>query len=126
MEATLVNSTRVTRTLEVTTPTGCHVVEYLGNGAGFESVRVDGQLVARESGRWKMVPRLDFSIGPTPARVEIEAGLLLNLLGVFCGKLSAFRLYVNDQLIYQDGDRSDPSAPKERRSRSSNPYRDSL
>ncbi|MCI0462617.1 MAG: hypothetical protein L0Z62_37175 [Gemmataceae bacterium] len=83
------------RLLEVLTPEGAvFLVEYNGRGMGYESVSVNGELVARSSGPLWFVPRFEFFLGPRRAALEVRIGPLLNLLDL--------HLLIDGQVVYCD------------------------
>ena len=103
MDVELLKKTRVGRILRLCTPSGEYTVEYNGCGAGYESVLVDGAVVARERGLVKMVPRFEFPIGPHAGVIRIETKLWRDILGPLIGRLESFVLEVDSEVLYEDG-----------------------
>jgi hypothetical protein len=60
MPATLRQKKWLLREWEVTTPAGVFVVTYSGRGHGYESVRVNGEVVAKKKGFAWFVPSFEF------------------------------------------------------------------
>jgi hypothetical protein len=83
------------REWEVSTPAGDFSVSYSGRGYGFESVWVDGVIVAKTKSVLWYVPRFDFTVGGLPATIEIRVWPWLTL--------RAIRLRVGDQICYTEG-----------------------
>jgi len=102
MDVELLKKTRVGRVLRISAPSGQYTVEYSGYGLGFESVLVDGTVVARKRSWAKMVPWFQFPIGPHVGDIHIETKLWLDLLGPFIGRLESFVLEVDNVVVYKD------------------------
>lgn len=72
-------------------------VEYNGRGLGFETVRVDGEIVARQSSPWTLAPCLRFTISAgsrlVPARIDVRGVLTLG----------AFRLWIDETMVDSEG-----------------------
>ena len=103
MDVELLKKTRVGRILRLSAPSGEYTVEYSGYGVGYESVLVDGAVVARERSWVKMVPRFEFPIGPHAGVIRIETKLWRDLLGPLIGRLESFVLEVDSEVVYEDG-----------------------
>ena len=103
MDVQLLKTTRVGRKLKLLTPSDEYLVEYDGYGLGFESVLVDGEVVAKEQSMVRMVPQFDFLIGPHSAVIRIETKLWRDLLAPLVGRLESFVLEVDNKVIYEDG-----------------------
>lgn len=94
--AALSQKSLLRRVIDVSTPDGLFIVEYSGWGLGYETVRVNGQAMVRKlSVRW-FEPRLEFYLGRWVAVLEISVSWYLTF--------RAFRLSVDDQLVYVDGE----------------------
>lgn len=82
------------RTFEVRAPEGSYSIYYEGQGAGYESVSVDGGVVA--TGRhWWIVPHFDFAIGPHSGHIEVRLWPWLTL--------RYFSLAIDGTDLYEEG-----------------------
>ena len=102
MRAELTRKTRVGRVLSVQLPCGHYTVEYSGYGLGYESVLVDGQIVARQISWLRMVPRFEFAVGPHTGVIQIHTSLWRDLLSPILGKLESFSFEVDGRVLYED------------------------
>jgi hypothetical protein len=75
------------------------VIEYNGRGIGFESVLVDGEVAGRASGTWGFASPIEFVLpckgSGRRARIEVRTAFFLFL--------GAFRLLVDDSVVYSEG-----------------------
>jgi hypothetical protein len=94
--------TRVGRVLSVQLPSGHYTVLYSGYGFGYESVSVNGEIVARETSRLRMVPRFEFAVGPHTGVIQIQTKLWRDLFGPILGRLESFSFEVDGQVLYED------------------------
>jgi hypothetical protein len=83
------------REWEVTTPTAVFLVTYSGHGLGYESVRVNGVVVAKKISLFWYVPRFEFRLADIPATVEVRVWPWF--------VLRAIRLRVGDEVCYTEG-----------------------
>jgi hypothetical protein len=95
MTATLRQKKWLLREWEITTPSGVFVVTYSGRGHGYESVRVDGAVVAKTKSFAWFVPEFEFRLGDSPALVEVRVWPWF--------VLRAIRLRVGDEICYSEG-----------------------
>jgi hypothetical protein len=95
MTATLRKKKWLLREWDVTTPAGKFMVTYSGRGQAYESVAVDGAIVAKTRSSLWFVPRFDFQLGPLPASVEVRVWPWL--------VLRAIRLRIADEVCYSEG-----------------------
>ena len=77
------------------TPVGTFVITYSGRGQGYESVVVNGVVVAKTRSSAWFVPRFDFPLGPLPASVEVRVWPWL--------VLRAVRLRIANEVCYAEG-----------------------
>lgn len=83
------------RQWDVALPAGNFRVAYSGRGQGYESVSVDGVLVAKTRSVFWYVPRFEFTIGGLLALVEIRVWPWL--------MLRAIRLSIGGGIFYTEG-----------------------
>jgi hypothetical protein len=102
MNIELIKKKRVGRLVRVSGPSGEFLVEYDGSGNGFESVLVNGEVVARAWSRVRMVPHFSFPVGPYAGVITIRTKLWRDLLGPILGRLEAFRLELDGRVVYED------------------------
>jgi hypothetical protein len=95
LSATLRVKKWLLREWDVTTPDGKFVVAYSGRGQAFESVAVDGIVVAKTRSSVWFVPRFDFHLGLLPASIEVRVWPWL--------VLRAICLRVADKVCYNEG-----------------------
>ena len=103
MEVHLTEMTRVRRTFAVSFGAREHVVTYRGDGAGYESVAVDGIEVERKSSTFEMTPLFEFELEGHDLRFEIRSGFWMNLLGpIWPGHLERFAFSIDGDVVYED------------------------
>lgn len=83
------------REWNVTTPTGEYVVTYSGRGHGYESVAVDGVVVAKTKSVAWFTPTFEFQLGGLPASIEVRVWPWLALRKV--------RLRIAEETCYKEG-----------------------
>lgn len=93
--ATLRRKKWLLREWDVVTPAGTFIVTYSGRGQCYESVVVDGAIVARTRSSMWFVPRFDFRLGPLPASIEVRVWPWL--------VLRAIRLRIAEEVCYSEG-----------------------
>jgi len=102
MTVELTSKTPLSRVLSVQLPSGHYSVQYDGYGEFFESVLVNGEIVAKQTGWLRMVPRFEFALGPHTGVIRIQTKLWREILGPFFGKLESFSFEVDGQVLYED------------------------
>lgn len=60
------------REFEITESETRYIVEYYGRGAGWEGVRVNGELVTAKQNKTWFVPRFEFRFGQHQAEIHIR------------------------------------------------------
>ena len=95
MTATLRQKKWLLREWDVTTPAGEFIVRYSGRGHGYESIAVNGAVVAKIRSPIWFIPKFEFNLGDLPASVEVRVWPWL--------LLRAVRLRVAEQTCYSEG-----------------------
>ena len=85
----------------VATPAGDFVVKYSGRGLGYESVAVNGTVVAKTKSHAWFVPKFEFHLAELPASLEVRVWPWF--------LLRAIRLRVGEEVCYSEGFRSQNS-----------------
>jgi hypothetical protein len=79
----------------VTTPVGEQTVCYSGRRYGYEFVQVNGEVAVKTRSWVWFVPKFEFKIGDTPARVDVRVWPWFTI--------RAIRLQVADEICYSEG-----------------------
>ena len=103
MKAILLDAARNRRLFEVTTPGGTYSVEYKANVwransanvRNVESVSVNGEVVAEQQRPLAFVLRFRFSLGTSPALLEVRVWPWLSVRAV--------HLWIENELVYAEG-----------------------
>jgi hypothetical protein len=94
ISAQLTKHSWLRRTFELSLPEGRCLLYYEGQGTGFESVSVDGKVVAKGT-HWWIVPFFDFPIGSHNGRIEVRLWPWLTI--------RSFALAVDGEVLYREG-----------------------
>ena len=94
MIANLMEKKWLWRTFHVVTGEGVFEVVYNGKGTGFEEIRVNGEIARRTVSWWWYVPKFDFVLGNSKARVKVKVSPLL--------QIRSFDLSVDGRLVYSE------------------------
>ncbi len=90
---------RLYRKFELTVNGWSRVLEYVGNGRGFEEVRIDGDPVCKERTWLWWAPRFEFDLAGRRGVFEVRVGPFL--------AIRAARLSVDGEPVYAEGKWSD-------------------
>jgi hypothetical protein len=93
--ATLLARGYLKRKLLVETHEGSFVVEYAGLGNG-ERVYVNGRQAVWAGSLFVFASCLEFSVGSTPARIEVD-------VNVFLGTIRGLRFRLRGEVLYAEG-----------------------
>ena len=93
--AKLIRSTWLTREWRVTLLGKAHTVKYDGRGGGSEQVLVDGVCARRTKSWFWFVPRFEFQIEDTQARLDVRVNALL--------RVRACALKIKGTVVYSEG-----------------------
>ena len=103
MEIFLIEKSKVRRTFKVIVDKEEHIIEYRGDGLGFESAFLDGREVVQHESFFKMAPLFEFDLKSHKVKIEVESGFCMNLLGpLWPGHLAMFRLCIDGTMLYED------------------------
>ncbi len=83
------------REFNVFTPEGVFDLAYDGTGMGFESVLINGKIVARETSYFWYVPEFDFRLGTQPAKISVSVSWRLTI--------KRLNFEVNNRVLYSEG-----------------------
>jgi hypothetical protein len=92
----LVRSAWLVRVWEIIINGKTYRVEYNGWGMGYESVIVNGEVVARFGTMTAMVPKFDFVLDQQPVTLLLNANIW--------GKIYTMQLQIADHIVYSEGD----------------------
>jgi hypothetical protein len=94
--AELVSRGWMRRVVDVTTPEGIYIVEYLGSGLGYERILVDGAVVAQATAHTTIiVPQFEFLLGPRRCTLHVTGWPWLTLRSLV--------LALDGEVIYREG-----------------------
>jgi len=70
------------RAYKVETDEGSFLIEYNGRGIGYETVRVNGEVVSRPRSWFWFVPHFDFFVGSMVAAIDVKIGITLSIKAI--------------------------------------------